>query len=368
MLFLSPILLGTGFLGFLFFFGKEFLFGLDNLIRSDQKYLIGYAYNEQNYRYLKWRTIMEKDCFEVWALGSSRVLQFRSRMFEKSFFNVGYTMEKVSDFLPFMKSIPEDKYPEFILLGLDQWMFNAAWDSLEKSKPVSFWKDSYSVLPGKRDLKMLTLDILNQKVSTGILFSSDSSRSHCVGFNAVLNKKGFRRDGSMDYGKQEDLLLRNDSSADDYAFSETFRRIEKGKSRFEYGKAYNPLAIAVLEEFLRFCSVKKIRVLAFLPPFAVSVNRKMDQSGKYAYLKALPPALHACCRKYGLEFFDLSHPEEFGSGDFETIDGFHGSEKCYQKMLLHLFPQSRFLKDYVRADKLEKDLNSAPDRLRVYID
>ena len=56
---------------------------------------------------------MEKDRFDVWALGSSRVLQFRSRMFEKSFYNAGYTMEGVGDFLPFMQSIPAEKYPEY---------------------------------------------------------------------------------------------------------------------------------------------------------------------------------------------------------------------------------------------------------------
>ena len=55
---------------------KENYFDIDEIIASDTNYLIGYAYNQENYRYLKWKTLVEKEQKDIWALGSSRVLQF----------------------------------------------------------------------------------------------------------------------------------------------------------------------------------------------------------------------------------------------------------------------------------------------------
>src|SRR6188474_3306231 len=65
---------------------------VDDALTADDKYLIGYAYNEDNYGYLKWKTLTRKKC-RVVALGSSRVLQFRDRMFDAPFYNAGFTIE-----------------------------------------------------------------------------------------------------------------------------------------------------------------------------------------------------------------------------------------------------------------------------------
>ena len=125
--------------------GENF-YSIDSIIKSDKKYLIGYAYNENNYRYLKWKTLIEKDKQNIWALGSSRVLQFRANMFESSFYNSGYTISSISDFLPYLSSIPQDKYPKILIIGFDQWMFNENWDKLKDKKNKDYWKKSFTYI------------------------------------------------------------------------------------------------------------------------------------------------------------------------------------------------------------------------------
>ena len=63
------------------------------------------------HRYLKWKALQEKDRKEIWALGSSRVLQLRKQMFTTTFYNAGFTVIRIKDFMLFMKSIPKNKYP-----------------------------------------------------------------------------------------------------------------------------------------------------------------------------------------------------------------------------------------------------------------
>ena len=67
----------------LLFWTSENFYDLDNIIAEDKEVLIGYSYNESNYKYLKWKTIIKKEKKAIWALGSSRVLQFREELFIK---------------------------------------------------------------------------------------------------------------------------------------------------------------------------------------------------------------------------------------------------------------------------------------------
>ena len=50
---------------------------IDEVIARGDKYPIGYAYNESNYKYLKWKEVTTKPRQDVLAIGSSRILQIR---------------------------------------------------------------------------------------------------------------------------------------------------------------------------------------------------------------------------------------------------------------------------------------------------
>ena len=78
------------------------------IINKSEDYLVGFRYNDDAYRYIKWYTISSKLKHNIISLGSSRVLQFRKEMFSSSFYNSGMTIFRITEFLPYLKSIPPE--------------------------------------------------------------------------------------------------------------------------------------------------------------------------------------------------------------------------------------------------------------------
>ncbi len=334
---------------------------IDDTILEDE-YFIGYGYNESNYRYLKFKSLSDLPRKEVVALGSSRVLQYRKQMFATSFYNAGYTIDGIKEFAVFMKAIPKEKYPKYLIISLDQWMFNKNWDDLSEDKKPEYWSGSFTK---NADIKTITNvwgDILKGKY--GITFEKSDVKK--IGLNANVNNKGFRSDGSMYYGSQIEMLLNNDENANDFNYSETLNRIKKGKSRFEYGDEVNEEALEALDKFLLFCKQNDIYVIGFLPPYADKVNAKMAETGKYSYIKEIYPKAKPYFEKYNFEFYNFTHLSDVGSGDSETIDGFHGSETAYLRILIKMLEEGSALKNTTSLPKLKNDLESRKNGYSVY--
>ena len=350
----------------LFTSGENFT-KIDNFIKNDNKYLIGYAYNdnETNYKYLKWKSIIENPPNTIIALGSSRVLQFRANMFDAPFYNAGYTISSISDFVPFLESIPKDKHPTYLIIGLDQWMFNKSWDDLSKQKDSNTFVQSFSYFPTRRVWKNICKDLLTGKAK--LFYSSANHRMITkIGLNAHINNKGFRKDGSIFYGTQITKLLINDSTANDYNYTNTYSRIKRGNSRFQYGATVNNDALSKLNDFLDFCKTNDIQVIAFLPPFANKVNAKLKSTGKYNYLENIYSRSFKYFKKYKFELYNFQHLEIYGSNDAETIDGFHGGELTYLKLLVYMLERHSKLNNVANINRLKKDIKYPLNRYIVY--
>lgn len=265
---------------------KENLYNINNINTGDenQKYLVGYAYNEDNYGYLKYSHIINNPKYTVMALGSSRVLQFRAQMFEAPFYNAGYTIETIGEFEQFLKLIPDEKLPAYLIIGLDQWMFNENTSKAKKPDAIK-WTDnnSTSYKNTLKDIKAIIKDIWDGKIHYFHNFEDDSLLK--IGLNAIINNKGFRNDGSMYYGDQINKLAIGDSTAIDYLFSNTKQRISQGNKRFEYGNKYSKEAIVILDHLLHLCKEKRIEVIAFIPPYADEVFWTMQKQKKYKYIE-----------------------------------------------------------------------------------
>lgn len=366
--FALPILITvTPVVWFLSLTGENYC-SIREIVKSKEKHLIGYAYNENNYRYLKWKTITENNKKDIWALGSSRVLQFRSNMFNSEFYNAGYTINSISDFQPFLEGIPKDKYPETIIVGLDQWMFNKEFDDLKVTKPKEYWQNSFSYCVNSAKVSAIFKDLKLGKYDLSIISNryDEKQKVRKIGLNALVNNKGFRNDGSMYYGSQINKLLINDSTANDFNYSSTFKRIADGNRRFEYGNSANTKAFKTLNEFLDFCSENKIKVVGFSPPFANKVNKKMDKTGSYHYIDSLFNLSREMFLKKGFELWDMQNLKDFGSNDEETIDGYHGGELTYLKMLIYMLKHKSLLNNYANVIELENDLIDAQNRFLVY--
>lgn len=366
LVFSAPILLFLAVPTYILWNSGESFHSINKLVSEKSNYLIGYTYFENKTGYLKWKHIQSQEKKEVLALGSSRILQFREKMFEASFYNAGFTITSVVDFEPFLRGLPKTKWPAFLLISLDQWMFNSAYDSLANVPKTDAWEKNFSFFPSLFPVyKTIYLDLKAKKLRQKAIENEPKDVIR-IGLNAQLNWTGFRNDGSMFYGSQISKLLRRDSSAADFNFSETFKRIQNGNRRFEFGQKVNQKAIFELEKFLAFCKQEGIEVIAFLPPFAESVCQKMEQSGNYAYMGKIMPALKPVFEKRGFELYDFTNIKSCGSTDSEAIDGFHGGEVTYLKILISMLQSGSSLNKVCKLKKLESDLKQRKNNFLVY--
>ncbi len=337
---------------------------IGSIIDKNDKYLIGYAYNENNYTHLKWLTINKRPKHKIMALGSSRVLQFRNGMFDESFYNAGYTVLTIDDYILFLQSIPKEKYPKYLILGLDQWIFNKNWNKKMGKKTISHWENSFSKFPKYNTYISVYKDLFNGKYLFNV-YDNDTTKSK-IGLNAIVNNKGFRNDGSLYYGKQIYKLINNDSLAHDFKFRDTYGRIDAGNERFEYGDDVDLLAIDKLDKLLAFCKKNNMNVIGFIPPFANSVHEKMEESSNYTYINKLSKNIIPIFKKHNFEFYNYPSVKDCNSTDEENIDGFHGGEVVYCNILIDMLKNNSILNNVTSIEKLEKDKKNRKNRYSVY--
>jgi hypothetical protein len=372
IIFFSAPLLITFLLPFLILYhSKENFVDIDNFIlnNSNKEYLVGYLYNEKNYSYLKFQSICERDKVDVLALGSSRVLQFREEMFIKPFFNAGYTIGRVSDFSVFLSKIPDSKLPKYLLLGLDQWMFNKTWNKINKPKLTLDWSrnSSMSIESGFNATIKFYKDIVKGKIDLTHLFQErPNDNSELIGLNAILNHTGFRNDGSMYYGKQIERLLKSDSVNYDFIYKESFDRIKKGNNRFEYGEEIDSKAISDLDSFLSYCNAKGIKVIGIIQPYSDKVFTEMIISKNYKYIDKLSSHINPVFNKYNYEIYSYNSTKKCDSSDTEMIDGFHGGEVVYLRMILDILSQNSELNSVCDLKRLNDDLLKRKNRYLLY--
>lgn len=341
---------------------KENFVNIDPILKENEKYLIGYAYNEKNYKYLKYKVLNERPRMKVWALGSSRILQFREEMFSESFYNAGYTITNIKDYKEFFKTVPSQKYPEVLLINLDQWMFNQNFDQLKATSNKTQWTDAFTEYPKYTTIVDVWKDVFNKKYSVFNAKTNDLQ----FGLNAYVNNKGFRNDGSMFYGKQIKKLNNKNTSADDYKFEDTFKRIVNGANRFEYGSKFNNESLQILEEFLIFCKKNKITVIAFLPPFAPDVLDKMENSGNYKYIDQIHTSIQPLFNKYNAELYDFTNPKTINAANDEFLDGFHGGEKSYGKILIEIVNHNTVIRKYINSVAIQRELQKTGNNFQLF--
>ncbi len=362
LLFFIPILLVFILINYIFFRSGEFYTSMDEIVMNDEKYLIGYIHNEESYKYLKWYYLKKHTKKTIVALGSSRVLQFRSEMFDSSFYNAGYTVSSISDFQPFLEGIPKSKLPDYLILGLDQWMFNKNFDDLNRRPLKNTWKNSFSFFPSPNAVLDGFKKIIKGEYNDVFC---DKSENY-FGLNAITEHAGFRKDGSMFYGVHINKLVTKDSSITDFHFKDTYERIKNGNRRFEYSDTFHIKSLLILKQLLKFCSTNNIKVIAFLPPFADKVYNKMILSKKYNYLLQIEVNIKPIFEKYHYEFYDFSNVSSCNSSDEETLDGFHGGEATYAKILIKMLETGSELNKITKINKLRNDLTNRKNNYLVY--
>jgi len=90
----------------------------------------------------------------------------------------------------------------------------------------------------------------------------------------------------------------------------------------------------------------------------VYVRLKADKES-FSYVFKLEPKLQPLFEKYGFHLFDFSDASLMGATDEEMIDGIHGSEKTYLRILIEMAKTDSILNSYVSSVDLKEQLKEA---------
>lgn len=289
---------------------------------------------------------------DICVIGSSRVMQFRGAWFDKPFVNMGGVAGNLAELRYTIEQILRISPPRAMLIGLDFWWFMPQWEK-EPLKPLDYRGASYNY--DFQKLKKPWQWLLEGKISLGEFlrplgasFSRDF-RPDRYGILAQQYSEGFGPDGSW-YNTAE---LTGKKPPFDYQFSDTLEQIDMGIKAFFHAQkdqhAPSPAHIQAFMEILRLLNDKNIEYWLFIPPLS---QKAFDQMARNRRLWPHLFDLQKSLARMGLDVPDFSSPKSLESDDCEFIDGFHGGEIAYARLLLALAKSSPKLLYYINMERL----------------
>ncbi|MBQ9536217.1 MAG: hypothetical protein IJU79_00335 [Desulfovibrionaceae bacterium] len=290
---------------------------------------------------------------KIVALGSSRVMQFRGAYFTAPFLNMGGVAGNIPVLRSTLEAMLKVHKPEAIILGLDFWWFMPTWnpDPFMEEPPTS-GSYVYSLETLKKPwVWLLTGKISGRDLAAPLLqLFGLGFRANRLGIMAQQTDDGFAKDGSWYYTAE----LTGQKRPFDFQFEDTFTQIEYGMKAFYHVQstmAPHETHLAALSEIYCRLQALGIKTYVFLPPLAERIFLRLQKlEDKYPHLFTLAQALKA----RGIQVLDLSDPRKLASGDCEFVDGFHGGEVTYMRILRHLADQWASLVQYVDMTALNK--------------
>ncbi len=352
ILFILPLLIISGFALIFYNIVKE-TGELNSIIKSAEEQrenhncIIGLGYNEQTSYY----KLLNANYYEapIISLGTSRVMQFKKNFFLIDFYNCGGAVGgNYNEYKNFLENLKYE--PKTMILGLDVWVFNNAWN-----KDCDKYNSFQEINEIDRETIPLMKAIFKDWVSKKWTIKDLKRYPNNIGFNGRVKDNGFLYDGSYYYGD----LYRDPTSSADYEFIDTKNRISEGVQRFEWGEHIDKDTLRQLNNLLSYCRNKEIVVIGFLAPFAPSVYDMMNKSGHYGYLDEIVPSCIELFDEYGFEFYDYMDGQKLSLTDDYFLDGFHGSDIVYGRVLTDMAKNNSSIKEYIDSDHINELINNA---------
>ncbi|MDR0238823.1 MAG: hypothetical protein LBI88_01170 [Deltaproteobacteria bacterium] len=286
---------------------------------------------------------------DIVALGSSRVMQFRGKYFTNRFLNVGGTAGNLAVLRSTIEAMLKVHTPDTMILGLDFWWFTKKWeaDPFKEVPPTSgTYAYSFDVL------KTPYIWLLEGKLTAGQFFAplTGGFAKHLYGVMAQKTGDGFATDGSWYYtadvtGQQHPF---------DYKFQDTLKQVRHGIKAFAAAPEISTAHVDALAEILCKLHSRGVRTYIFISPLSQTVYELMHKREKdYPQLFLLAEALSA----RGIEVQDYSNPQALRSADCEFVDGFHGGDVTYARILRDLADKYPSLVQHVDILKLDEDMH-----------
>lgn len=287
---------------------------------------------------------------KVIALGSSRVMQFREESFNTKFITAGGAMNHLNEGYLFLQEMTKYHKPEIIILGLDFWWFNEKFhqpESFSNSdiKEVNI-KDKINITLSKLLRKEFDLDIFKY----GLKKENDITNYENIGLNSLQYSNGFRKDGSYQYSS----FILGDSKNHDIHFLNTLNRIENGNSRFEYGYNISKERVEILNNLIKLIQQNNIKLILLIPPLANEVIEKMELfANKYNFIIEFREQI----KNKNIENYDFHDMRNYYQNSCEFIDGFHGSDVTYQRILKQMYDTNGSLSEYLNIELINKSID-----------
>lgn len=308
---------------------------------EDPACLFGSGIEQDNFTYKL--ELYKKLRPETVVIGSSRVMQMRGRYFSGSFVNLGGATGSTVAFAHFVDEMMRVALPKLAIIGVDFWWFNPAYARHKNKFVVPL--EAYAVTVDR--LKLPYYWLLEGKVGLKDMASMlAADREQCrFGIMAHQLSDGFASDGSY----YQTSFVVGDRLPDQPHFDDELSRIGQGRDRFEWGDAVSR------DDLERFsAAVGRLRsagvdVVVFMPPLARPVyDAVMAGAERYRFLMELPDAF----RQIGLNVYDYTNPASVPTDDCEFLDGFHGGEVTYARIVERLTEQEPKLRQATRAREL----------------
>ena len=294
---------------------------------------------------------------QVVALGSSRVMQFRGAYSRRPFLNVGGTAGNLPVLRSTLDAMLRLHRPEAVILGLDFWWFMPRWnpDPFKEEPPTS---GSYGY--NLDSLKKPWTWLLEGKISWRDLLgpvlprSLGGFRDDRYGIMAQQTDDGFGSDGSWYYTGE----ITGQKRPFDYRFEDTLKQVRYGIKAFapspplKDSRDVGGISTAHLDAFAEiYCRLKArgIATYVFIAPLSITaLDALRAREEDYPHLFRLRDALLA----RGIEVMDFTDPRTFAATDCEFVDGFHGGEVVYARILRDMADRWSSLLAYVDMDKI----------------
>lgn len=107
---------------------------------------------------------------------------------------------------------------------------------------------------------------------------------------------------------------------------------------------------------IEHCKNNGIHLLLFLPPLPDTVLKSMLKDTEYGNLLKLAHILSRMAAKNGVRFFDFLDAKKLGMDDSLFLDGFHGSEVVYAKILLSIAEKDNLWSKVINVENINKKL------------
>ncbi|MDR2744622.1 MAG: hypothetical protein LBB66_05435 [Desulfovibrio sp.] len=283
------------------------------------------------------------------VVGSSRVMQFRGAGFRQTYANVGGTAGNLPVLRSTLEAMLRIHKPKAVILGLDFWWFMPRWDRdpFEDVPPTS---GSYNY--GFESLKKPWAWLLDGKISPAELLAPlwGGFRDTRFGVMAQQTDDGFGPDGSWYYTGE----ITGRRHPFDFQFHDTLKQVSHGIKAFYRADAGQQAPAAehldALAEIYCRLRARGVEVFVFIAPVAGRVLSALREREKfYPHLFELRRAL----LERGMDALDFTDPKLLGSGDCEFVDGFHGGEVTYLRILRAMADRWPALLAYVNMEHID---------------